>query len=171
MVGFGFMDNLVMIQAGDLIDSTFGVTFGLSTLTAAAYGQVVSDVSGTLFGNTMDALADRVGLPQPGLTKAHHRLPRVKAVGMASAVLGVTLGCLLGMTSLLLMDLDKSDRLKKQRELRTLFDTLMEEGHSLIGAEHCTLLLVDADGARPLYDFSLWRKTHTHERRPAVSQC
>ena len=50
------------------------------------------------------------------------------------------------MTSLLLMDLDKSDRLKKQRELRTLFDTLMEEGHQLIGAEHCTLLLVDADG-------------------------
>ena len=83
MIGFGFMDNLVMIQAGDLIDSTFGVTFGLSTLTAAAYGQVVSDVSGTLFGNTMDALADRVGLPQAGLTKAHHRLPRVKAVGMA----------------------------------------------------------------------------------------
>lgn len=40
MVGFGFMDNLVMIQAGDMIDSTIGVTLGLSTLTAAAFGQV-----------------------------------------------------------------------------------------------------------------------------------
>jgi hypothetical protein len=41
MIGFGLMDNLVMIQAGDLIDSTIGVTLGLSTLTAAAFGQVV----------------------------------------------------------------------------------------------------------------------------------
>ena len=39
-VGFGFMDNLVMIQAGDLIDNTIGVHFGLATLTAAAFGQV-----------------------------------------------------------------------------------------------------------------------------------
>ena len=29
-----------MIQAGDLIDSTIGVTFGFATLTAAAFGQV-----------------------------------------------------------------------------------------------------------------------------------
>ena len=38
--GFGFMDNVVMITMGDLIDSTLGVTFGLSTLTAAGFGQV-----------------------------------------------------------------------------------------------------------------------------------
>mmetsp|Transcript_11351 Transcript_11351/g.24078 ORF Transcript_11351/g.24078 Transcript_11351/m.24078 type:complete len:229 (+) Transcript_11351:90-776(+) len=44
MVGFGFMDNFIMIQAGGLIDSTLGVKFGLATLTAAAMGQVVSDV-------------------------------------------------------------------------------------------------------------------------------
>ena len=50
MVGFGFMDNLVMIQAGEAIDSTLGVTFAMSTLTAAAYGQVISDVSGVLSG-------------------------------------------------------------------------------------------------------------------------
>lgn len=33
-----------MIQAGGYIDSTLGVKFGLTTLTAAAMGQVVSDV-------------------------------------------------------------------------------------------------------------------------------
>jgi hypothetical protein len=43
----------------------------------------------------------------------------------------VVLGCLLGMTSLLFMDLDKNERLKKQRELRTLFATLMEAGYRL----------------------------------------
>ena len=37
MVGFGFMDNIIMIQVGDLIDSTLGVTFGLATITALVY--------------------------------------------------------------------------------------------------------------------------------------
>lgn len=44
MIGFGFMDNFIMIQAGGYIDSTLGVKFGLATMTAAAMGQVVSDV-------------------------------------------------------------------------------------------------------------------------------
>ena len=50
MVGFGFMDNMVMIQAGDLIDNTIGVRFGLKTLAAAACGQIISDMSGVMFG-------------------------------------------------------------------------------------------------------------------------
>ena len=87
---------------------------GLSTLTAAAYGQVVSDVSGTLFGNTIDALAARCGLPGPGLSSAQRQLRSVRMVGMAGAVCGVTLGCLVGMLSLLCMDLEKSERLKRQ---------------------------------------------------------
>ena len=44
MIGFGFMDNFIMIQAGGYIDSTLGVKFGLATMTAAAMGQIVSDV-------------------------------------------------------------------------------------------------------------------------------
>lgn len=34
-IGFGIMDNFVMITAGEAIDSTFGVMFGLSTMAAA----------------------------------------------------------------------------------------------------------------------------------------
>jgi len=44
MVGFGFMDNFIMIQAGGYIDATLGVKMGLATMTAAAMGQVFSDV-------------------------------------------------------------------------------------------------------------------------------
>ena len=40
------MDNFVMLQVGDLIDASIGVTFSLSTLTAAGFGQVFSDVAG-----------------------------------------------------------------------------------------------------------------------------
>ena len=143
MVGFGFIDNLVMIQAGDFIDSTIGVTFGLATLTSAAYGQIVSDVSGTISGSTVEALASSLGLPRAELTLEQLNMPRVRFYGMAGAVFGVACGCLLGMSCLLFMDLDKSERLKRQGELRTLYSTLMEEGHELIGAQHCALFLLD----------------------------
>lgn len=46
MVGFGFIDNFIMLQAGEYLDTSICVTFGLSTLTAAAVGQIFSDVSG-----------------------------------------------------------------------------------------------------------------------------
>jgi len=42
--------HAVMIQAGNAIDCSLGVTFGLSTLTAAAIGGLVSNVAGILFG-------------------------------------------------------------------------------------------------------------------------
>lgn len=48
MIGFGFMDNLVMITMGEFIDSTMGVTFGLSTLTAAGFGQIFSGIRRSL---------------------------------------------------------------------------------------------------------------------------
>jgi len=50
MIGFGFIDQTVMIQAGNAIDCSIGITFGLSTLTAAAIGQVCSNAAGILFG-------------------------------------------------------------------------------------------------------------------------
>ena len=37
-VAFGFVDNTVLIYAGDAIDGTVGVAFGLSSLAAAAMG-------------------------------------------------------------------------------------------------------------------------------------
>ena len=173
MVGFGFMDNLVMIQAGDLIDNSIGVAFGLATLTSAAYGQIISDVSGTLSGGAVEALATSLGLPQAKLTAQQLQLRAVKVrrrstrrapgrplndpprgarsqvSGTAGAAIGVAFGCLLGMSSLLWMDLDKAERLKRQRELRTLYTTLMEEGHHTIGAQHCSLFLLDQVTTRP----------------------
>ena len=136
------MDNFVMIQAGDLIDNSIGVAFGLATLTSAACGQIVSDVAGTVSGGAVDAMASSLGLPSPGLTAEQLKLRRVRLVGTAGAATGVAFGCLLGMSCLYFMDLEKADRLKRQGELHTLYATLMEEGHKLIGAQHCSLFLL-----------------------------
>jgi Transmembrane protein 65 len=125
MVGFGFMDNIVMIQAGQYIDTTLGVSFGLATLTAAAMGQVLSDVSGVLFGGTLERLLQRAGLvPNVAalttLTLAQKQLPITRNTGLAGAVVGVMIGCCLGATSLLFMDLEERDRLQHAVTLRNV---------------------------------------------------
>jgi hypothetical protein len=134
------------------------VRFALSTLTAAAFGQIFSDVAGVLSGSTVEAFAARLGLPKANLTQAQYLIPRVKMVSTMGQCVGVIIGCLLGMCSLFFMDLERADRLKKQAELATLFETLLDEGSKLIEAERCTLFLVDetADGT-PF----LWSKTKT----------
>ena len=45
-VGFGFLDNLIMILAGEYIDMTLGMTLGISTMAAAALGNTISDLCG-----------------------------------------------------------------------------------------------------------------------------
>lgn len=44
MIGFGFMDNFVLIIAGDYIDGTIGVTLGISTMCAAALGNIARSI-------------------------------------------------------------------------------------------------------------------------------
>lgn len=100
-IAFGFMDNLVMIQAGDAIDSHFGVWFGLSTLTAAGFGQVLSDFSGVMFGGAIERLAARLGLKPHDMTHGQRKSTMVVRLGLAAKGVGVIVGCLLGMSSLL----------------------------------------------------------------------
>lgn len=145
MVGFGIMDNTIMIFAGDYIDATFGVMLGLSTLTAAAMGQVLSDFCGVCFGGTVEALAARCGLPDPKLTSAQRRLPIVGTVTTAGAAIGVLTGCCIGMTSLLFKDLDKADRERRARRLEYVFTTVLRNGHEVLGAERATLWLYDKE--------------------------
>ena len=145
MVGFGFMDNIIMIQAGDLIDSTLGVTLGLSTLTAAALGNVCSDTSGCLFGGIVESASERLNLPGPAFTPSQAKMRVVRYWGTGGAIIGVMCGCFLGMTQLFVIDLERSERLKKAAELETIFKSVMENGHTLLGCERVTLYLFDPE--------------------------
>jgi len=136
-----------MIQAGDLIDNTIGVKFGLATLAAAACGQIFSDVSGVAFGGVVEDACARLGLRAPQITAAQRALPRVKAVGVAGAIVGVVVGCCLGMTSLLFMDLDAAERQKRDKELDAVFARVMEDGSATLRAERSSLFLVDGGEA------------------------
>ena len=97
MVGFGFMDNFIMITAGSAIDQTLGVQLGLATMTAAAIGQVVSDVSGVLFGDT---LANWFNVAPANLSKAQSQFKVVNRIKLGGAVAGMIVGCTLGAVAL-----------------------------------------------------------------------
>ena len=150
MVGFGMMDNTIMIHAGDLIDNFFGQYLKF-TLIAAAFGQLFSDVAGVLFGGTVEALAAKVGLQYPSMTSAQRSLRSTKLLGTLGAAIGVMIGCGLGMINLLFLDLEKADRMKRAEKMRTLFDAIMAEGWELVNCDRCTLYLLN-DITAPVQD-------------------
>lgn len=77
MIGFGFVDNVMMLMAGDVIDTQLGTTLHISTLAAAGLGNMVSDVAGLGLSSTIEAAATRVGLHSPGLsTQVSARQPQ-----------------------------------------------------------------------------------------------
>jgi hypothetical protein len=42
-VGFGFLDNFIMITAGESIEASFGALFTMSSMCAAGWGNLVSE--------------------------------------------------------------------------------------------------------------------------------
>ncbi|OEU09347.1 GAF domain-containing protein [Fragilariopsis cylindrus CCMP1102] len=143
MIGFGIMDNVVMITAGEAIDSTFGVTLGISTMAAAGFGQCCSDVAGITSGGIVDATVSKLNLKNHGLTQLQLDLKKTRLYSTFGACVGVVTGCLLGMTVLLFMDTDRADRAKRSKELKSIFESVMNDGHKLVGAERATLFMVD----------------------------
>lgn len=141
-IGFGFMDNSILIVAGDAIDTTLGVVLGISTLCAAAIGNIISDLAGIGLGTAIeDFCAQRLGLKPPDLTAAQRQLRKVRFAGQMGMATGMTIGCILGMFPLLFIDSDKIQNLKKKKHLESLFMDVVSEAKTLIGAESTCLYL------------------------------
>ena len=119
-VGFGFLDNAIMIAAGDQIDATFGAALGLSALAAAGLGNLISDVVGIQASSGIDVLATRLGLPSSGLSTAQLGSRSARGVTMVASMLGISIGCLLGLCPLLLME---DARTKALRQTFAAIDT------------------------------------------------
>eukprot|EP00529_Nitzschia_sp_RCC80_P024413 CAMPEP_0113490234 /NCGR_PEP_ID=MMETSP0014_2-20120614/26940_1 /TAXON_ID=2857 /ORGANISM="Nitzschia sp." /LENGTH=453 /DNA_ID=CAMNT_0000383997 /DNA_START=50 /DNA_END=1411 /DNA_ORIENTATION=+ /assembly_acc=CAM_ASM_000159 len=99
MVGFGFMDQFIMVSAGSYIDNTLGVQLGLATMSAAACGQVISDSCGVLMGGTLERL---LLIAPAKLSTAQQALPAVRRIKLLGGVLGVIAGCIIGAIPLIL---------------------------------------------------------------------
>ncbi|KAF4081608.1 hypothetical protein AMELA_G00163440 [Ameiurus melas] len=110
-VGFGFLDNAIMIAAGTQIELSIGVTFGISTMAAAALGNLVSDLAGLGLAGYVEALAARLGMQIPDLTPKQADMWQTRLSSHMGKAIGVTIGCLLGMFPLFfLSDEDKEEK-------------------------------------------------------------
>ncbi|KAF8821749.1 hypothetical protein IE077_001634 [Cardiosporidium cionae] len=142
-VGFGFVDNFVMIVAGDMFDTTLCVICGFSTMAAAALGNLISDVLGVGLSGYIDKLAFTLGFPQPKLTPQQLRLPVCRRWYYSGSAIGVAIGCFLGMSPLLFIDAEEGAQRKRLKAKEELFGDVMQEMAGFMRAEKAILYLVD----------------------------
>ncbi|TDH73472.1 uncharacterized protein CCR75_003093 [Bremia lactucae] len=102
-IGFGFVDNFIMIVAGDYIDLTLGVSLGISSMAAAGIGNTIADIAGLGFGNVIENCCVRLGLPNSSLTSKQMLLKSTRIAKVSGSIIGVTVGCLLGLAPLMFL--------------------------------------------------------------------
>jgi putative methionine-R-sulfoxide reductase with GAF domain len=146
-IGFGIMDNSILILAGDAIDTSLGVTLGISTMCAAAIGNIVSDIAGLMFGSVIeDFCAQTLRMPVPNLSTAQRQLRSVRFASQWGCIVGVVIGCTIGMFPLLFIDASKAQARKREAHLESIFRDVVIEAGSLVGAARtCLYLLVGPD--------------------------
>ncbi|XP_073340665.1 transmembrane protein 65-like [Pagrus major] len=115
-VGFGFLDNCIMIVAGTQIELSIGVILGISTMAAAALGNLVSDLAGLGLAGYVEALASRLGMQIPDLSPKQADMWQTRVSSHSGKAIGVGIGCILGMFPLLFF---KDDDEKKKKEGQT----------------------------------------------------
>jgi len=100
-VGFGFLDNLIMIVAGEYIDASIGATLSISTMAAAALGNTLSDVFGVGSAWYVEHWAAKLGISPPALSIEQLDLKSSRIASNAGRAVGVAVGCVIGMFPLL----------------------------------------------------------------------
>uniref|UniRef100_A0A4W3J5N5 Transmembrane protein 65 n=1 Tax=Callorhinchus milii TaxID=7868 RepID=A0A4W3J5N5_CALMI len=107
-VGFGFLDNAIMIVAGTQIELSIGVIFGISTMAGMIATGLRTSFAISLAGY-VEALAYRLGLPCPDLSPKQADMWQTRVSSQLGKVIGVTIGCCLGMFPLLFLKSDEEE--------------------------------------------------------------
>jgi len=138
MIGFGFLDNFLMIVLGAQIEATFGVFFGISVMASAACGNTISDMGGVVMGSYVEILAEKLNIPKPRLNEKQRSYGRAKFASAAGGMAGVGLGCILGMVPLLFytQETDKT-------VIANIFKKIDANGDGCITANELHLALED----------------------------
>ena len=107
---FGFIDNFILIIAGNSIDAVLGDSMGLSPMASAGIGNALSDAVGELGGETIDNTLTRMGVTEGVLSdKALESSPDwMRVMHKNAGVIGIVIGCLIGMVPLMFMKSRKS---------------------------------------------------------------
>ncbi|XP_055676958.1 transmembrane protein 65 isoform X2 [Lutzomyia longipalpis] len=106
-IGFGFLDNFMMIVCGDYIEQTLGGYMCLSTMAAAGLGNTISDVVGLGSAVYVERMCESIGFKVPPLSKFQLEMKESRRSASFGRILGITIGCLIGMVPLLFIDTEK----------------------------------------------------------------
>mmetsp|Transcript_40473 Transcript_40473/g.114627 ORF Transcript_40473/g.114627 Transcript_40473/m.114627 type:complete len:267 (-) Transcript_40473:146-946(-) len=101
-VGFGFLDNFIMITAGESIEAALGATLTISSMCAAGLGNLISDIAGLSLQEVIAKHSHRFA-KEPELTAAQEALPITQRVRTAGAIIGISIGCIVGMCPLIVI--------------------------------------------------------------------
>lgn len=113
-IGFGFLDNFFMIICGDSIEYAMGTFMVISTMAAAALGNTLSDVLGIGLSSYVERGVSKLGFSGPNLSPIQLDMKTSRVFANFGRTLGVTIGCILGMTPLLFINSKDEDKDKKK---------------------------------------------------------
>ncbi|KAH6921690.1 hypothetical protein HPB50_003968 [Hyalomma asiaticum] len=100
-VGFGFLDNFIMIVA--TICTAIAALTHQIVITAAGLGNAISDAAGIGSAWYVEKLAVKIGVQSPNLSPAQLEMAATRWSANIGRAVGVFLGCILGMFPLLFL--------------------------------------------------------------------
>ena len=87
-------------------------------MAAAGLGNTLSDVVGILAQGAMETWFNRMGFETPqSLTLEQQDMNFFRAVKNFSMSVGIVIGCIIGMCPILWQDPDKTQKLKREKEM------------------------------------------------------
>uniref|UniRef100_A0AC34PUP6 Transmembrane protein 65 n=1 Tax=Panagrolaimus sp. JU765 TaxID=591449 RepID=A0AC34PUP6_9BILA len=106
-IGFGILDNMIMILAGEYIDQSLGALLSISTMAAAALGNIISDVAGVGLAHYVEQFFTAIGIKHPPLSSEQLETAKARITINTARAVGLIIGCLIGMFPLLFFDTTK----------------------------------------------------------------
>ena len=100
-IGFGVLDNMIMILAGEYIDQSLGALLSISTMAAAALGNIISDVAGVGLAHYVELFFNKIGIKHPSLSSEQLETAKARIIVNTARAVGLVIGCLIGMFPLL----------------------------------------------------------------------
>jgi len=100
MVGtffFGFIDNFILVIAGEAIDRTVASSFGFSTMFSAGLGNAISDAVGVIGGSLMALITIKLFGEVEEEKYSQSQLITFQTIG-------IILGCLAGLIPLIFIN-------------------------------------------------------------------
>ena len=117
---FGFIDNFIMVIAGGEIDAKMGAVAGAMVGTAAApmmaagLGNTISDAVGEIASNTIENTLEKMGLDPEAVTDEQVAAAPawMRFLDKQASVIGIVVGCLVGLFPLFLEEEKEKDNTK-----------------------------------------------------------